>query len=109
MIPDSDQGEFSENTTDVQETSNLGSSIENGSQPQSSTKPKKDKQRTTVSDDAVAMNIRSREQTYSAALAIVQTLEPYHAAFSIDLKRSKQKKSNISKLHRDDLLVESRY
>jgi hypothetical protein len=55
------------------------------------------------------MNIRFRKQTYSTALAIVQTLESYHAAFSIDLKRSKQKKSNISKLHRNDLFVESRY
>jgi hypothetical protein len=55
------------------------------------------------------MNIKSRKQTYSTALVIVQTLESYHAAFSIDLERSKQKKSNISKLHRDELLVESRY
>jgi hypothetical protein len=55
------------------------------------------------------MNIKSRKQTYSTALTIVQTLKSYHAAFSIDLKRSKQKKLNISKLHKDDLLVESRY
>ncbi len=94
---------------DVQETSNLKSSIENESQPQSSSKPKKSKQRTTVSNDVVIMNIKSRKQTYSTALTIVQTLESYHAAFSIDLERSKQKKSNISMLHRDDLFVESRY
>jgi hypothetical protein len=94
---------------DVQKTSNLESSIENESQPQSSSKSKKSKQRTTMSNDVVIMNIRCRKQTYSTALAIVQTLELYHAAFSIDLKRSKQKKSNISKLHKDDLFVESRY
>jgi hypothetical protein len=94
---------------DVQETSNLKSSIENESQSQSSTKSKKSKQRTTMSNDVVIMNIKFRKQTYSIALIIVQTLKSYHAAFSIDLNRSKQKKSNISKLHRDDLLVESRY
>jgi hypothetical protein len=131
MISDRNQREFNENiidtmfflqidlkideilnsdqSQDVQETSNLESSIENESQSQSSTKSKKNKQRATVSNDVVIMNIRSRKQTYSTALTIVQTLESYHAAFSIDLKRSKKKKSNISKLHRDDLLVESRY
>ncbi len=87
----------------------LSSSIENESQSQSSIKSKKSKQRTTLSNDVVIMNIKSRKQTYSTALIIVQTLKSYHAAFSIDLKRSKQKKSNISKLHKDDLLVESRY
>ncbi len=131
MISDRNQEEFNENIVDtmlflqidlkineilnsdqnqdVQETSNLESSIENESQSQSSSKSKKSKQQTTVSNDVVIMNIRFRKQTYSTALAIVQTLESYHAAFSIDLKRSKQKKSNISKLHKDDLLVESRY
>ncbi len=131
MISDRDQKKFNENTIDtmfffqidlkineilnsdqnqdVQETSNLESSIENESQSQSSTKSNKSKRRTTVSNDVVIMNIKSRKQTYSTALAIVQTLESYHAAFSIDLKRWKQKKSNISKLHRDDLFVESRY
>jgi hypothetical protein len=131
MISDKDQKKFNENTIDtmfflqtdlkideilnsdqnqdVQETSNLESSIENESQSQSSIKSKKSKQRTTVSNDLVIMNIRFRKQTYSTALTIVQTLKSYHAAFSIDLKRSKQKKSNISKLHKDDLLVESRY
>jgi hypothetical protein len=94
---------------DVQETSNLKSSIEDESQSQSSTKLKESKQRATVSNDVVTMNIRSRKQTYSTALTIVQTLKSYHSAFSIDWKRSKQKKSNISKLHKDDLLVESRY
>jgi hypothetical protein len=131
MISDRDQREFNENiidtmfflqidlkideilnldqNQDVQETSNLKSSIENESQSQSSIKSKKSKQRTTVSNDVVIMNIKTRKQTYSTALTIVQTLKSYHAAFSIDLKRSKQKKSNISKLHRDDLFVESRY
>jgi thiamine kinase-like enzyme len=94
---------------DVQETSNLKSSIENESQSQSSIKSKKSKQRATMSNDVVIMNIRSRNQIYSIALTIVQTLKSYHATFSIDLKRSKQKKSNISKLHKDDLFVESRY
>jgi hypothetical protein len=131
MISNRDQKEFNENiidtmlffqidlkineilnfdqNQDVQETSKLKSSIEDESQSQSSIKSKKNKQRTTVSNDVVIMNIRSRKQTYSTALAIVQTLKSYHAAFSIDLKRSKQKKSNISKLHRNDLFVESRY
>jgi hypothetical protein len=59
--------------------------------------------------DAMIMNIRSRKQTYSTALITIETLESFHAAFSIDLKRSNQKKSQISKLHKDDLLVESRY
>ncbi len=99
----------SDQNQDVQKTSNLESSIEDESQSQSSIKSKKSKQRTTVSNDVVIMNIKSRKQTYSTALTIVQTFEPYHATFSIDLKRSKKKKSNISKLHRDDLLVESRY
>jgi hypothetical protein len=49
----------------------LNSSIENESQSQSSTKSKKSKQRTTMSNDVVIMNIRSRKQTYSTALIIV--------------------------------------
>jgi hypothetical protein len=59
--------------------------------------------------DAMIMNIRFRKQTYSTALITIETLESFHAAFSIDLKRSNQKKSQISRLHRNDLLVESRY
>jgi hypothetical protein len=59
--------------------------------------------------DAMIINIRFRKQTYSTALITIATLKSFHAAFSIDLKRSNQKKSQISKLHRDDLLVESRY
>jgi hypothetical protein len=94
---------------DVQEASNLDSNIENESQSQSSIKSKKNKQSMIVSADAMTMNIRFRKQTYSAALATIETLESFHAAFSIDLERSNQKKSQISKLHRDDLLVESRY
>jgi hypothetical protein len=83
----------------VQETSNLNSSIEDESQSQSSIKSKKNKQRTTMSNDVVIMNIKSRKQTYSITLIIVQILKSYHATFLIDLKRSKQNKSNISKLH----------
>jgi hypothetical protein len=75
----------SDQNQDVQETSNLESSIENESQSQSSTKSKKNKQRATVSNDVVIINIKSRKQTYSTALTIVQTLKSYHAAFSIDL------------------------
>jgi hypothetical protein len=99
----------SDQSEDVQETSILNSSIENESQSQSSIKSKKSKQSMIMLADAMIMNIRFRKQTYSTALTIVQTLKSYHAAFSIDLKRSKQKKSNISKLHKDDLFVESRY
>jgi hypothetical protein len=93
----------------VQKTLNLKSNIENESQSQSSIKSKKNKQRMTMLNDVVIMNIKFWKQTYSIALIIVQTLKSYHAAFSIDLKRSKQKKSNISKLHKNDLFVESRY
>jgi hypothetical protein len=87
----------------------LSSSIENESQSQSSIKSKKSKQSMIMFADAMIMNIKSRKQTYSAALITIETLKSFHAAFSIDLKRSNQKKSQISKLHRDDLLVESRY
>jgi hypothetical protein len=97
------------NQNQNQKLSILSSSIENDSHSQSSTKPKKSKQRATVSNDVVIMNIRSRKQAYSIALVTIQTLESFNAAFSVDLKRSNQKKSQISKLHRNDLSVESRY
>jgi hypothetical protein len=87
----------------------LNSSIENESQSQSSIKSKKNKQSMIVLADAMIMNIKSRKQTYSAVLITIETLKSFHAAFSIDLKRSNQKKSQISKLHKDDLFVESRY
>ncbi len=93
----------------VQNQSTLSSSIENESQSQSSTKSKKSKQSMIMPADAMTMNIRSRKQTYSTALITIETLKSFHAAFSIDLERSNQKKSQISKLHRNDLLVESRY
>jgi FtsZ-binding cell division protein ZapB len=99
----------SDQNQDVQEASNLDSSIENESQSQSSIKSKKSKQSMIVLADAMIMNIRSRKQTYSTALITIETLRSFYAAFSIDLKRSNQKKSQISKLHRDDLFVESRY
>jgi hypothetical protein len=89
--------------------SNLDSSIEDESQSQSFIKSKRDKQSMIMSADAMTMNIRFRKQTYSTALVTIETLKSFHAAFSIDLERSNQKKSQISKLHRDDLLVESRY
>jgi hypothetical protein len=92
----------------VQNQSILSSSIENDSQSQSSIKSKKNKQSMIMLADAMIMNIRSRKQTYSIALITIETLESFHAAFSIDLKRSNQKKSQISKLHKDDLFVESR-
>jgi hypothetical protein len=94
---------------DVKEASNLSSSIEDEPQPQPSTKPKKGKQPVIVPADAMAMNIRSRRQTYSAALATIEALEPFHAAFSIDLERPNQKKPQIPKLHKNDLPVEPRY
>jgi hypothetical protein len=128
MISDRDQREFNENIIDTmlflqidlkideildsiqnENQSKLDSSIENGSQSQSFIKSKRNKQSMIVSADAMIMNIRSRKQTYSTALIIVETLRSFYAAFSIDLERSEQKKSNISKLHRDDLPVESRY
>jgi hypothetical protein len=93
----------------VQNQSILNSSIENESQSQSSTKSKKSKQSMIMLADVMIMNIKSRKQTYSTALITIETLRSFHAAFSIDLKRSNQKKSQISKLHRNDLFVESRY
>ncbi len=59
--------------------------------------------------NAMIMNIKSRKQTYSIELITIETLRLFHAAFLIDLERSNQKKSQISKLHKNDLLVESRY
>ncbi len=93
----------------VQSQSILSSSIENESQSQSSTKSKKNKQSMIMLADAMIINIKSRKQTYLIALITIETLKSFHAAFSIDLKRSNQKKSQISKLHKDDLFVESRY
>jgi hypothetical protein len=87
----------------------LNSSIENESQSQSSIKSKKNKQSMIMLADAMIMNIRSRKQIYSTALITIETLRSFHAAFSIDLKRLNQKRSQISKLHKDDLLVKSRY
>ncbi len=87
----------------------LNSSIEDESQSQSSIKSKKNKQSMIMLADVMIMNIKSRKQTYSTALITIETLKSFHAAFSIDLKRSNQKKSQISKLHKDDLLVKSRY
>jgi hypothetical protein len=125
MISDRDQ-RFNANTIDtmsllqidlkideilnsMQNQSNLSSSIENDPQSQSSIKSKKNKQSMIMLADAMTMNIRSRKQTYSTALITIEALKSFHAAFSVDLKRSNQKKSQISKLHRDDLPVESRY
>jgi hypothetical protein len=87
----------------------LSSSIENESKSQSSIKSKKSKQSMIMFADAMIMNIKSRKQTYSTALITIETLKSFHAAFLIDLKRSNQKKSQISKLHKNDLFVESRY
>ncbi len=93
----------------VQSQSTLSSSIENESQSQSSIKSKKNKQSMIMLANTIIMNIKSRKQTYSTALITIKTSKSFHAAFSIDLKRSNQKKSQISKLHKNDLLVESRY
>ncbi len=45
-----------------------------------------------MSADAMIMNIKTRKQTYSVALITIETLKLFRAAFSIDLKRSNQKK-----------------
>jgi hypothetical protein len=87
----------------------LSSSIENESQSQSSIKSKKNKKSMIMLADAMIMNIKSRKQTYSTALITIEMLRSFHAAFLIDLKRLNQKKSQISKLHKNDLFVESRY
>ncbi len=99
----------SDQNQDVQEASNLSSSIENEPQSQSSTKSKKSKQSMIVLADAMTMNIRSRKQTYSTALVTIEALESFHATLSVKLERSNQNKSQISKLHRNDLFVEPRY
>jgi hypothetical protein len=83
----------SDQNQDVQEASNLDSSIRNESQSQSSIKSKKNKQSMIMFADAMIMNIRSRKQTYSTALITIEALRSFHAAFSIDLERSNQKKS----------------
>jgi hypothetical protein len=97
------------NSIQNENQSNLDSSIEDESQSQSLIKSKKNKHSMMMSADAMIMNIRFRKQTYSTALTTIETLRSFHVAFSIDLKRSNQKKSQISKLHKDDLFVESRY
>ncbi len=97
------------NSVQNENQSILSSSIENESQSQSSIKSKKNKQSMIMFADTMIMNIKSRKQIYSIALITIETLKSFYAAFSIDLKRSNQKKSQISKLHRNDLLVESRY
>ncbi len=104
MISDRDQREFNENIIDTmfffqinlkideildfiqnENQSKLNSSIENESQSQSFIKSKRDKQSMIMSGDAMIMNIRFRKQTYSTALITIETLESFHAAFSIDL------------------------
>ncbi len=62
-----------------------------------------------MSIDVVAMNIKSRKNAYATALFIVSELDSFHAAFTIELKRSNKKKLKISKLHKDDLSMKSRY
>ncbi len=94
---------FIERNDDVQRTLR----IENDSQ--FLIKLKKRRNSTIVSIDAVAMNIRSRKNAYATALVIVFELDLFHAAFAIELERSNQKKLKISKLHRNDLSMKSRY
>jgi hypothetical protein len=62
-----------------------------------------------MSADVIAMNIKFRKNSYATALIIVSELDSFHAAFAIELERSNQKKLKISKLHRDDLSMKSRY
>jgi hypothetical protein len=107
MISKRDQREFSENTVDTmfflqidlkideilnsvqnESQSILSLSIEDESQSQSSIKSKKNKQLIIMLADAMIMNIRFWKQTYSTALTTIETLKSFHAAFSIDLKRS---------------------
>jgi hypothetical protein len=87
----------------------LNSSIENKSQSQSSIKSKKNKQSIIMFVNAIIINIKSWKQSYLIALITIETLQSFHATFSIDLKRSNQKKSQILKLFKDDLFVELRY
>jgi hypothetical protein len=97
------------NSVQNENQSILSSSIENESQSQSSIKLNKRKESMIMFADAMIMNIRFRKQTYSIALITIEMLELFQATFSIDLERLNQKKSQISKLHKDDLFIESRY
>jgi hypothetical protein len=72
-------------------------------------KLRKRKNSTIMSVNVVAISIRSRKSAYATELIIVFDLDSFNAAFAIDLKRSNQKKSKISKLHKDDLSMKSRY
>jgi hypothetical protein len=89
-------------TNDVQRTLR----IENDSQ--FLIKLRKRKNSTIMSIDVVAMNIKSRKSAYAIALITIFDLDSFHAAFAIELKRSNQK-IKISKLHKDDLSMKSRY
>ncbi len=62
-----------------------------------------------TSADSMSMNTRSRKQTYATTLITIDQLSSYFATFSIDLKRSNLLLVNVSKLHKDDLPIESRY
>jgi hypothetical protein len=67
------------------------------------------KNSTIILINVVVMNIKSRKSLYAIALIIIFKLSSFHAAFTIDLKRSNQKKLKISKLHKNDLLMKSQY
>ncbi len=92
-----------ERNNDVQRTLR----IENDSQLL--IKLKRRKNSTVMSADSIAMNIRFRKNAYATALVIVSELDSFHAAFAIELKRSNQKKLKISKLHKNDFSMKSRY
>ncbi len=94
---------FIERNDDVRKTLR----IENDSQLL--IKFKRERNSTIMSADAIAMNIKSRKNAYATALIIVFELDSFHAAFAIELKRSNQKKLKISKLHKNDLSMKSRY
>jgi hypothetical protein len=94
---------FIERNDDVQRTLRIENDL------QFLIKFKKKKNSTIMSIDVVAMNIRSRKNAYATSLIIVFELDSFYTVFAIKLKRSNQKKLKISKLHKNDLLMKSRY
>lgn len=71
-------------------------------------KTRRQKQLMNISANAVAMNTKSKKQTYATALIEVIELVFYYLTFSIDLTRLKSDQVTNC-LHRDVLLVELCY
>ncbi len=62
-----------------------------------------------MSNDVITINIKSQKNAYVIALIVVFELASFHEIFAIELKRSNEEKLKISKLHKNDLSMKSRY